>query len=83
MLTFSTWVEYFNYVEWSPGGRHLVAGGLRLLPAVWRVWQFMIELVEHARQNYVIRELTSEELKQFELEKLKFAELSDLVSHLT
>jgi hypothetical protein len=32
------------------------------------VWQSKEELIEYARQNYVIRELTPEELKQFGLE---------------
>jgi WD40 repeat protein len=68
LLTLSTPVQYFTYVKWSPDGQHLVTGGLRLSPAVWRVWQSKEELIEYAKQCCVIRQLTPQERQQFGLQ---------------
>ena len=59
---------FLRYVKWSPDGQHLVTGGLRLSPAVWRVWQSKEELLEYAKQCCVIRALTPQERQQFGLQ---------------
>jgi WD40 repeat protein len=55
-------------VDWSPGGRYIIASGHFNPPLVQRVWTDVDELIAHARQCCLSRELTPEEREQFGLQ---------------
>lgn len=67
LLTLSVPVLYSGGAWWSPDGQHLAIVGEETLISVWRVWQSTAELVEYAKQNSVIRDLTAAERAQFGL----------------
>jgi hypothetical protein len=54
-------------VDWSPDGKRIVVsssdGTAKVLPA----WQTTQELIDHAKECCVVRELTPEEREQFGL----------------
>ena len=54
-------------VDWSSGGTHIAVshwdGTAKVLPA----WQTTQELIDHAKECCVVRELTAEEREQFGL----------------
>ena len=54
-------------VDWSPDGRYIIASGHFNPPLVRRVWTNVDELIAHARQCCLSRELTPEEREQFGL----------------
>jgi WD40 repeat protein len=54
-------------VDWSPDGQYVSAGGMYLTPVIRRAWQSTEELITHARECCVTRELTAEERAQFGL----------------
>ncbi|UCC75880.1 MAG: WD40 repeat domain-containing protein, partial [Anaerolineales bacterium] len=54
-------------VDWSPDGQYIIASGLFEVPLVRRAWQSTEELIAHAHQCCVTRELTPEEREQFGL----------------
>jgi WD40 repeat protein len=67
LLTLNVPVFYYGFAQWSPDGQHLAIFGLDTLVSVWRVWQSKEELVDYAKENYIIRELTEAERQQFGL----------------
>jgi len=67
LLTINVPVLYAGFALWSPDGQHLAIVGLDTLVSVWNVWQSKEELLDYARENYVIRELTEAERQQFGL----------------
>ena len=54
-------------VNWSPDGQYIVAGGYFNPPVVRRAWQSTGELIAHARECCVSRELTDAERQRFGL----------------
>jgi WD40 repeat protein len=54
-------------VSWSPDGNHVIVAGYFNTPVVRRVWSSTEELIAHARECCVARELTDEEREQFGL----------------
>jgi WD40 repeat protein len=54
-------------VNWSPDGKYVAAGGYFNPPVVRRAWQSTEDLIAHARECCVTRELTPEERQQFGL----------------
>ena len=67
LLTISVPLLYGGFSWWSPDGQHLAIMGLDTLVSVWRVWQSKEELLDYAKENYVIRQLTEAERQQFGL----------------
>jgi WD40 repeat protein len=55
-------------VDWSPDGRYIIASGRFNPPLVKRVWTDVDELIAHAGECCVSRELTPEEREQFSLQ---------------
>jgi WD40 repeat protein len=54
-------------VNWSPDGEYVAAGGYFNPPVVRRAWQSTEELIAHAKECCVTRELTDAERQQFGL----------------
>jgi WD40 repeat protein len=54
-------------VNWSPDGKHVIAAGSFTEPVIQRAWQSTGELMVHAEESCVSRELTPEERNQFGL----------------
>jgi WD40 repeat protein len=54
-------------VNWSPDGKYVIAGGYFNPPVVRRAWQSTEELIAHAKECCLTRELTPEERQQFSL----------------
>jgi WD40 repeat protein/class 3 adenylate cyclase len=55
-------------VDWSPDGHYVISSGHFNPPLVKRVWTSVNELIAHAGQCCLSRELTPEEREQFGLE---------------
>jgi WD40 repeat protein len=56
-------------VNWSPDGRYVIAVGEFDTPIIRRAWQSTEDLISHAKECCVARELTQEEREQFGLPK--------------
>jgi WD40 repeat protein len=54
-------------VNWSPDGKFIIAGGYFDPPVVRRAWQSTQDLIAHAQECCVTRELTGAERQQFGL----------------
>jgi hypothetical protein len=54
-------------VNWSPDGQYVIAAGYFNPPVIRRAWQSTEDLIVHARECCVTRELTPEEREQFGL----------------
>ena len=53
--------------DWSPGGTRIVVSNWDGTAKVFPAWQTTQELIDHARECCVVRELTAEERVQFGL----------------
>jgi WD40 repeat protein len=54
-------------IDWSPAGDQLIAAGAFNTPLVFQVWVTTEDLIAHANECCVFRELTAEERVQFGL----------------
>jgi WD40 repeat protein/class 3 adenylate cyclase len=71
----ATGVEVYGYsaeaavlnVDWSPDGQYVIASGPFEVPLVRRAWQSTEDLIAHARECCVSRELTPAERERFGL----------------
>jgi hypothetical protein len=59
--------DFVTAVDWSPDGQYVVASGGFEVPVIRRAWQSTEELIAHAKECCVTRELTPEERVQFGL----------------
>jgi WD40 repeat protein/DNA-binding SARP family transcriptional activator len=63
---------YIWRLEWSPDGTHiLTASSGDHTARVWRVWQTRQEMIDHARECCVLRQLTPEERELYGLPSVK------------
>ena len=54
-------------LDWSADGHYLLVAGAFNTPFIRRVWQSTDELIQHAKECCVVRELTAAERDQFGL----------------
>jgi WD40 repeat protein len=58
-----------TYAAWSPDGARIVTASRDDTAKVWRIWLTTDDLLAYAQGCCVVRHLTPEELKQFDLEQ--------------
>ncbi|HVO72226.1 MAG TPA: hypothetical protein VMT24_19380, partial [Aggregatilineaceae bacterium] len=58
-----------TYAAWSPDGARIVTASRDDTAKVWRIWLTTDDLRVYAQQCCLVRDLTPEERKQFDLEQ--------------